>query len=510
MKSFIQISKDEKLLLWLLLVVGFALRVAGITWGIPVLDPLEGFYHPDESKIIRGAFLFPAHIYANTDLRYPTFLHYFIGIATYPLRTFDSAHLYTDIFVAGRIISAFFGTATIVLTFLLGRKLFSSNHGSVAALLFTVAMFPVQNAAWATTDTAVTFLSTLFLLTWLDSLERNSNWKFALSGIIFGLSIGTKYTAVLLIVPAIALMISDSISLHFPKQDQIKRFINSEMLLFYLFSLVFFLLTTPGIIFHFDAFLDSLTYEAHRASELKASFFLLSTWEVIVTAFRDCLGSAAAWLALIGMVFPLKTTRKVWILRAFVVFYALFFGAALYPRYLILISPILSVLAASLIVYLFELTNRHFKIFAAGLLTLVILSATTQTLRAINLRFNDPRTAASHLLHQMIPKKCTISRIYASDTKQPRWAFPVMNNYRFSLVDRDQNADIVVVSANKRIDQKIRKSIPEIQKGYLPFYEFHRETPVPVEFAPISLLLFVKEASKDKCLNSPEGAPEVP
>jgi len=62
------------------ILIGFVLRALGITWGIPILDPLEGFYHPDQVKIIAGAVTFPQHIIENTVFQYPTFYHYFIGI----------------------------------------------------------------------------------------------------------------------------------------------------------------------------------------------------------------------------------------------------------------------------------------------------------------------------------------------------------------------------------------------------------------------------------------------
>jgi len=77
------------LVLWCVLLAGFALRVSCITWGLP-LDEYTGYYHPDEGKIVRGAMDFPADILHRQDLRYPTFYHYAIGTLTLPVRQASS------------------------------------------------------------------------------------------------------------------------------------------------------------------------------------------------------------------------------------------------------------------------------------------------------------------------------------------------------------------------------------------------------------------------------------
>jgi len=65
--------------------VGFLLRIWGMFWGLPFPDPFEG-------RIIRGAVLFPGHIFTNIDFTYPTFFHYFLGIIPLPLLLFFDTH----------------------------------------------------------------------------------------------------------------------------------------------------------------------------------------------------------------------------------------------------------------------------------------------------------------------------------------------------------------------------------------------------------------------------------
>ena len=66
MQHTIKSSLSKKLLISILL-LGAILRFQGIFWGIPVFDPLVHSYHPDEPKIIKGAYRFPRHIFTNPD-----------------------------------------------------------------------------------------------------------------------------------------------------------------------------------------------------------------------------------------------------------------------------------------------------------------------------------------------------------------------------------------------------------------------------------------------------------
>lgn len=170
MQDTIKNSLSKKLLISILLLAAI-LRFQGIFWGIPIFDPLVQGYHPDEPKIIKGAYSFPRHIFTNTDLRYPTFYHYFLGALSFPVKlvfkvkewSSNTYQIYVAIF--GRFMSVLLGLGSIFLTFHLGKRLYNEKVGLLSALFLSLCLYHVQNSAFATLDVPNSFsLYSLFIL----------------------------------------------------------------------------------------------------------------------------------------------------------------------------------------------------------------------------------------------------------------------------------------------------------------------------------------------------------
>ena len=161
-------SKLQRALLLAILLYALLSRLAGITWGLELFDRYVGNsrYHPDEFKITVGAKNFPKDILSRTDLRYPTALHYMIGILGFPVRAaagtaVDDTQFYLLI---GRLLSVAFGVAAVYLTYRLTRKFAGANAGLIAAGLPAVSVYPVRESAVATTEMAVSFWALVVLL----------------------------------------------------------------------------------------------------------------------------------------------------------------------------------------------------------------------------------------------------------------------------------------------------------------------------------------------------------
>jgi 4-amino-4-deoxy-L-arabinose transferase-like glycosyltransferase len=173
MLDTIKISSSKKLLISILF-LGAILRFQGICWGIPIFDPLVHGYHPDEPKIIEGAYSFPRHVLTNTDLRYPTFYHYFLGTLSIPVKVVfkiegwpsDIYKIYMAIF--GRFMSILLGLGSIFLTFVLAKQLYNEKVGLLSALFVSLSLYHVQNSAWAT----LVFLTLFSLYSLYISLLR--------------------------------------------------------------------------------------------------------------------------------------------------------------------------------------------------------------------------------------------------------------------------------------------------------------------------------------------------
>ncbi|MCS6839287.1 MAG: DUF2298 domain-containing protein [Roseiflexus sp.] len=86
----------------------------------------------------------------------------------------------------GRTLSMLYDLGTIVVVFLLGRRLFDQRTGLMAALLYATAAFPIQISHFFTVDAATTFFATLSIY-WAVRIAQGGG---AGSAIGAGLSIG--------------------------------------------------------------------------------------------------------------------------------------------------------------------------------------------------------------------------------------------------------------------------------------------------------------------------------
>ncbi|MCW2828973.1 MAG: hypothetical protein JWQ67_2589 [Marmoricola sp.] len=157
------------------LVVGSALRVVGLTWGLPV------GLHPDEPIIVKGAldlaqrnsfepkyFMRPDHVEIQLSyLAYELYSHLFAHTGV------EQAYAASPgtFLLISRAVTAAFGIATIVLAYLIGRR-FDRRVGAMAALLFALTSLLVRDAHYATPDIPLTCMLMVVVLALMHYLSR--------------------------------------------------------------------------------------------------------------------------------------------------------------------------------------------------------------------------------------------------------------------------------------------------------------------------------------------------
>ena len=211
MKTSIASSKNAA---WLgiALVMGIALiiRYPGVWFGYPL--PL----HDDEPHLVQAAL----RIINTGDLNpnffyYPTFNIYlqailykatrFIGFLY--LRNFSPDELRAGVpviwfFIVGRMFNLILSVLTVFITFEIGRRLFSTLAGLLAALFLTFSYLHIVNSYLLTVDTTVAFWTSLAAL--MAALLYSDGPKaryYILGGMCVGLAIGSKYTAFVAAAP---------------------------------------------------------------------------------------------------------------------------------------------------------------------------------------------------------------------------------------------------------------------------------------------------------------------
>ncbi len=234
-----------------LLISAAVLRLQGIWFGYPLL------VHPDEPLVADRAL----RIVQTGDLNphwfgYPSFTIYLQAMLYAALATWErlvSAAAPINLaplhfYLAGRVLTVVLATATIAITCELGRRLLHPIVGLLAGCVVGFTYLPVMHSFTITVDTSVAFWSLLATLMAARLITDGPQWRFyLLSGVCVGCAIGSKYTAMVSIVP---LLIAHACYVRKTRHWLIEPLLGGLLAAFFTF-----LLTTPY------ALLDAATFK---------------------------------------------------------------------------------------------------------------------------------------------------------------------------------------------------------------------------------------------------------
>ena len=461
MQDPIKNSLSRKLLISILLLAAI-LRIQGIFWGIPVFDPLVHSYHPDEPKIIRGAYLFPRDILTNTDFRYPTFYHYFLGALSFPLKsTFENSGWSSDIYkiylaILGRFMSVLLGMGAIFLTFVVAKRLYNEKVGLLSALFLSLCLYHVQNSAWATLDVPNSFF---FILTFYFAFriyEVPTSKFYFLTGVSLGILVGTKYFGGVSLISILILHYYRTLKSEERILPNIFRVSFSKNLwLLFLSAGVTFLLTTPGILLKPMDFISSQSYELTRASGMR--YQLVFGFSVFPSLIKNFVRATDPFLSLfmfLGLIYPFRKSwdREIPVLVPIIAIFICF--GALTSRHLIAVLPLTSILGANAVFHLYETKRFLSKPVWGSLLTLWIIFAITYNEAGILLRKDDTRTKAAHYIEENIPSGTTIGATSIGDYPRWSWELPKIDTEKYRIVDALEKPEFIIFTSYDYVEME--------------------------------------------------------
>ncbi len=434
-------------------------RIYGLNWD-------QGNHlHPDERAIVMfttplqfpkniSEFMSPQSTWNPHFFAYGSFPIYLLKIIGNILSIFNpSFSTYDQINILGRAMSAFFDIGTILVLFFLTKKLFHKKIALIAAFFYSISVLPIQLSHFYAVDTLLTFfiLSTLYQL--IRFYEKPTLVKAVSIGILFGLSLATKISAIVLL-SSIGVALAVDFFLIFLKQPHrpyiwfphmpkfLKRLFIDGFIIAVVTIITFVFFESYAII-DFQTFLrqnleqQHMTYDAFTFPYTLQYVGIIPYWYELKNIFLWGLGPILATLAFLGTIYlTLKTShhlyssseeqsdesrsfssrqaRTIILLSFFWVYFAIVGHFAIgFMRYMLPLYPLLclfaAVLAYKLLLNLKSYFLNHKSIFII-LNSLFIILILVWPLSFMHI-YTQPNTrvSASNWINQNIPPGKTLA-----------------------------------------------------------------------------------------------------
>lgn len=381
------------------LAVALAVRLWGISWGLP--SALHYFsYHPDETAVLfystiqmnafAGKLLPGFYNYGSLQLYLVEFancLGYLFNAVNIVIHDFSKDYdSWARMTLIGRLLTVTMGVWTVGLTYGIGTRLWNARAGLLAAALLAVMPLHAQHSHWLTVDVPATFWITLSLY-WstrllqareagVDSLGLWQRVKPAVhAGLTAGFATATKYNAALVILPILYAALP-------VKRDapSIRQTLTWSILALVAFALAF-LIGCPGSLLQSNAFIAGVAFEARHVSA-QADLPFQQTGSGFVFHIANNLFYGMGWplllIALASVVYAaVRRERQDGLLAVFALPYYVLIGLAVvrYARYTIPLLPFLALWSGRMLDDLLASTKSTVR--QAGVaLTAVALLAT--------------------------------------------------------------------------------------------------------------------------------------
>ncbi|HEY7063033.1 MAG TPA: DUF2298 domain-containing protein, partial [Chloroflexota bacterium] len=185
-----------------ILVLAAALRLVGVDWDA------GQHLHPDERFItmVENAIQLPSSIAEYFDTAKSPLNPYNRGFGSFVYGTvplymvkvlgeWTGWNTYEKVTLLGRVLSALFDLGTILLAFLIGRRLFNWRVAALGAFLIAVTPMHIQQSHFFTTDTFVVFF-VMAALYYAVRTAQDGGWpNYALMGLFYGIATASKINA---------------------------------------------------------------------------------------------------------------------------------------------------------------------------------------------------------------------------------------------------------------------------------------------------------------------------
>jgi hypothetical protein len=319
-------------------------------------------------------------------------------------------------FLIARAVSVVLGTATVAVVYGIARSLFDRTAALLAALFMALAFLHVRDSHYGTTDVPMTFFLTCAMLAIVRVYTRGRRSDAQFAGVFAGLAAATKYNAVLLALPMLAVAGRHA----WTRRENWRAAVRESPLPWMAVPFVaVFLATNPYLLIDTERVLRDLRLlQQSAATGMTPPELLGRGWTYhLPFSLRYGLGWPLVIASLIGLVWMFrKRPYEALVLSVFPVAYYAVAGAGynVFVRYMIPVVPFLCVYAgfavAEAAAGLAGRAHSRSALAAAVLGAVVVAPSALSVIRfdALLAR-EDSRLVAGRWVHENVPAS---SRIY--------------------------------------------------------------------------------------------------
>jgi len=223
----------------LIFLIGYGVRLYGISFDIP-----WNYHHDERWKINVVKSMIERNSFNPLYFNHPSLLLYLTTFFYYLFGSFLGGLSIDDqIKISGRLVSIISGSVSVLLLIKLSRNYLTEFSSYICGFLFALFPLSVLASRYLKEDA---LLVCMMLIFFNCLLMKDSNKKFLIIGLTFGLCVGSKYTGAIL----------GLFLLHF-----IPVYSHKRGILLLIGMMIGFIFTTPYSVLDFSSFIDGVLYE---------------------------------------------------------------------------------------------------------------------------------------------------------------------------------------------------------------------------------------------------------
>lgn len=430
-----------ELILLLIFTLGLSLRLYGINFGLPNLYDFDEIIFVDRAYYMLGnQDLNPRWFGAPAStIIYMLVLVYALIFAVGTITGYFSSpsefkELYladpTIFYLSGRLITALFGVAIIVLVYRIGRKLFNSTVGLVGAALIAFSPLYIYLSKLIRMDIQMTFLILLSLWFCLQLLDNPKLHNYILAGLFLGFAITTKYPAIIF---TFTIILAHFMTRLESGKSHLKLAVSALSCVLGTF------ISSPFLFFDIQSAWQDVIYES-RSEHLGSTgqgFFsdLIWYWREPILSNFTIIGVV---LSLLGLSFAVACKRKkIFVFISFPILFLVFITSLSlrWDRWIVPIFPFLALLIGYAIYCLCDWVEKRFssrisQFAGLALLGMILLPLVNISfLESREMSGVDTRTLAGEwMLENIPPKSAVLVELYTPQLPKDSFQFFEVND----------------------------------------------------------------------------------